>query len=272
MKALLVLVVAASVFAQSPAFEVASIKASPPGAGSRVSSGGGPGTKEPGTWRCESMTLKNIVAIAFNVRYDELVAPDWMNEPRFDITAKVPKGATREQVNPMLQNMLIERFGLKYHQERKEFQGYQLVIAKNGPKFKESAPEPTPETTTSEAAAPRAATPTLGSDGFPIVAPGVSSVITIGGRGRAQLLRASMQRLVINLSRWLSAPVTDNTGLTGQYDLSLYWVGSDPTGPGPEGPSLLDAVQSQLGLKLEREKVLMPIVVVDHSERIPTEN
>ena len=116
MKTLLLLVAAASGYSQSPAFEVVSIKPSPPGAGSTVSSGGGPGTRDPGTWRCESMTLRNIVYIAFNLLSEQqLVGQDWMNEPRFDIAAKVPSGTTREQLYSMLQNMLIERFGLKFH-------------------------------------------------------------------------------------------------------------------------------------------------------------
>jgi uncharacterized protein (TIGR03435 family) len=220
-KTLIVAAAMASAYAQSPAFEVASIKPSPPDAGSTVSSGGGPGTRDPGTWRCESMTLRNIVFIAFNVRSNQLVAPGWMNEPRFDITAKVPKGATREQVYRMLQNLLIERFGLKFHQEQKEVQGYQLVVAKNGPKFRESAPEPPKDASNPEAPAPRPAAPTLGSDGFPTVVPGVSSLTIIADHARGQWVRAPIQRLAANVERQLGAPVIDATGLKGQYDLSL---------------------------------------------------
>ncbi|HUP04817.1 MAG TPA: TIGR03435 family protein, partial [Bryobacteraceae bacterium] len=124
--------------AQSPVFEVVSIKPSPPGAGSTVSSGGGPGTRDPGLWTCRGPNLANIILWAFQLNSSEyLTAPDWMLDARFDIDARVPAGATREQFSQMLQNMLIERFGLKFHRREKEVQGYELVVARNGPKFKE---------------------------------------------------------------------------------------------------------------------------------------
>jgi uncharacterized protein (TIGR03435 family) len=172
----------------------------------------------------------------------------------------------------MLQNMLIERFGLKFHQEQKEVQGYQLVVGKNGPKFKESAPELPKDSSVPNASAPSNATPTLGSDGFPALVPGVSGVRIIAGRGRAQLLLASIPRLVTNLARWLGAPVIDGTSLGGQYDLSLYWVSSEPMRPDLDGPSLFEAVQNQLGLKLESKRVIVPMIFIDHCERRPTEN
>ena len=80
--------------------------------------------------------------IAFDLRSQQLVAPDWMNDQRFDITAKIAEGATREQFHQMLQNTLVERFDLKFHRDQKEVQGYELVVAKSGPKLHESNPEP----------------------------------------------------------------------------------------------------------------------------------
>src|SRR5215510_14863912 len=141
MKSILLLAALAVAHAQSPAFDVVSIKLSPPAAGSTVGSRGGPGTRTPGGWTCQNMSLYNIVWIAFNLRSQQLVAPDWMNEPRFDITAKIPEGDTREEFYLMFQKTLAERFGLKVHHDRKEVQGYELTVAKNGPKFKESGAE-----------------------------------------------------------------------------------------------------------------------------------
>jgi uncharacterized protein (TIGR03435 family) len=69
------------------------------------------------------MSLCNVVWIAFNLRSQQLVAPDWMNEPCFNITAKIPEGTTREQYYLMFQNMLTERFGVKVHHDRKEVPG-----------------------------------------------------------------------------------------------------------------------------------------------------
>jgi uncharacterized protein (TIGR03435 family) len=88
------------------------------------------------------MSLHNIVGIAFNFNSQQLVAPESMKEPRFDITPKVLEGVTREQFFQMLQNMLVERFGLKFHCDQQQVQGYELLLAKNSPKFKEAAPEP----------------------------------------------------------------------------------------------------------------------------------
>jgi uncharacterized protein (TIGR03435 family) len=136
------------------------------------------------------MSLYNIVWIAFNLRSQQLVAPDWMNEPRFDITAKIPEGATREQFYLMFQNTLAERFGLKVHHDQKEVQGYELTVTKNGPKFKESGPEPP-----KDAVPPVPQPPSLGPDGFPLAIPGISGVSITRNRARGQWLRAKMERL-----------------------------------------------------------------------------
>ncbi len=221
------------------------------------------------------MTLRNIVFISFNVRSDQVAAPDWMNERRFDITAKVPDGATREQLYPMLQNMLIERFGLKFHTEEKEVRGYLLVVAKNGPKFKEAAPEPPKDPSIPAAPAPSPAELTLAPDGFPAVTPGVNGVWRMAGHSRGQWVRAPVQRLVLDLNRYVDGPVTDGTGLNGRYDLGLYWVSSDLMGHGDnaaEGPSIFEALQSQLGLRLEARRTTIPIIVIDHAERAPTDD
>ena len=106
MKSILMLAGLAVTHAQAPAFDVVSIKLSPPDAGSTVSSRGGPGTRTPGVWTCQNMSLHNIVWIAFNLRSQQLVAPEWMNEPRFNITAKIPEGAPREHYYLMFQSML----------------------------------------------------------------------------------------------------------------------------------------------------------------------
>ena len=265
MKSILLLAVLAVAHAQAPAFDVVSIKLSPPGSSSS-GSGGGPGTRRPGVWTCQNLALHNIVWIAFHLRSQQLVAPDWMNEPRFDITVKIPEGATREQFYLMFQNMLAERFGLKVHHDRKEVQGYELTVAKNGPKFKESGPEPP-----KDAAPPVPQPPSLGPDGFPIAIPGISGVSITRNRARGQWLRAKIERLVRDLDSAVGKPVVDATGLKEIYDISLYWV-PDPMLPDSGGPTIFGALEEQLGLKLTSKKIMIPVVVVDHAERAPTEN
>jgi uncharacterized protein (TIGR03435 family) len=265
MKSLLVLTGLVA-HAQPPTFDVVSIKLSSPDAGSSVSSGGGPGTRRPGVWTCQNMSLHNIVWIAFNLRSQQLVAPDWMNEPRFDITAKIPEGANREQFYLMFQNMLAGRFGLKVHHDRKEVQGYELTVAKSGPKFKESGAE-----SPRDAVPPVSQPPSLGSDGFPTVTPGITGINITRNRARGQWLRVSVERFLRDIDSQVGQPVVDATDLKATYDLALYWV-PDVTRPDAGRPSVFSALQEQLGLKLVSKKVMLPVVVVDHCEKVPTEN
>ena len=81
---------------------------------------------------------------------------------------------------------------------------------------------------------------------------------------------ATMPQLIQELSVQSGQPVNDATGLDGKYEISLFWVPGDyPENP---GPTLIQALQEQLGLKLESKKAMVDIVVVDHMEKTPTEN
>lgn len=281
MKWLFVITALAAAQAQSPTFEVASIKPAPPpvpGQLMRMYAGGGPGTKDPGHWNAENMNLWSLVMNAFELRPHQMVGPDWMKTGGYNITAKVPEGATKEQVRQMLQNLLTERFGLKFHREQREMQGFELVVAKNGPKFKESAPDaaaPPP---------PGLSRPSIGADGFPTLPPGVSGTAIMNGRARSQWRGVSMENFANNLAGQTGKPVTDATGLTGKYDLSLYWAPDNmrmpPPPPGVEaapgadapGPTIYTAIQEQLGLKLESKKVTVSVLIIDEARKTPTEN
>ena len=209
-------------------------------------------------WTCQNMSLHSIVWIAFNLRSQQLVAPEWMQEPRLDITMKIPDGVTREQFYQMFQNMLVERFGLKFHRDRKEVQGYELLLAKNGPKFKESAPEtPKEDAIPAPPLTPAQLRPTQGADGYPVPPPGVAGTAIMNNRASGQWFRAPVQKLVTELDSQLGKPVVDATGLSGKYDLAMRWV-PDSTRPDGDGPSLFTALQDQLGLKLESKKVTIP--------------
>jgi uncharacterized protein (TIGR03435 family) len=159
----------------------------------------------------------------------------------------------------MLQALLAERFGLAVHHEQREMQVAALVIAKNGPKLKESAPDPSaPANDGLQPPAPRAGPP-----------PGYH------GPFNMSLPRESMDRFAGLLSGLFDQPVTNNTGLTGLYDITLHaLVGSNPPGADAANapPTLIDAVQDQLGLRLVPKKSLLDVMVVDHVEKVPTEN
>jgi len=91
---------------------------------------GGPGTPDPAqiTWRYA--TLSNLLIAAYNVKAYQISGPEWLATQRYDVMAKVPAGATKEQVSMMWQNLLIERFGVALHRESREFHVEELVIAK----------------------------------------------------------------------------------------------------------------------------------------------
>src|SRR6185369_276003 len=124
--------------------EVASIKPSsvPMGGPMRVGSRGGPGTPDPGRYTTENMSLSNLISTAYDLKRYQYSGPSWLDGERFDIVAKVPEGATKEQFRVMLQNLLAERFKVAVHREKKEMQVYELLVAKGGLKIKESVEEP----------------------------------------------------------------------------------------------------------------------------------
>jgi uncharacterized protein (TIGR03435 family) len=203
--------------------------------------------------------------------------------PKFDVAAKIPAGATKEQVQTMLQNLLAERFKLAYHYEQKEMQMYDLVVGKCGLKMKESPPEPPPA---ADGAPPAPPAPvgklTMGPDGFPVLPArrGMMSMMTTGNGGRRiTVTDASMEQIASTLSGQLGQPVTDATGLKGKYDVTLTFSMDTPAMPAPQegapesdAPPIRTAVQEQLGLKLDAKKGAVDVFVIDHAEKMPTEN
>ena len=87
------------------------------------------------------LSLADLIQAAYKVKQHQLVAPEWIKNERFDILAKMPEGANKDQVPEMLQSLLADRFGLKFHKEQREQQVMALVVGKGGPKLKESAKE-----------------------------------------------------------------------------------------------------------------------------------
>src|ERR1039457_7369094 len=126
--------------AETPTFEVASVKpAEPQPMGQmRIMMSGGPGTPDPGQLTYSNASLKDILINAYGVKGYQISGPKWLDSERFDIVAKIPMGATKEQFRLMLQNLLAERFKLTLHHETKELPMYALVVGKGGHKLKES--------------------------------------------------------------------------------------------------------------------------------------
>lgn len=254
-------------------FEVASVKPAAPitSAVMTVRAEGGPGTKEPEKYTVENLDFAALVMYAYDIRRDQITGPDWIRSERYNIAARVPAGATRAQFRVMLQNLLAERFALKVHWGSKEMPIYQLVLAKGGPKL-------------GVAKVPQ---------GYPTLPPGDEPVmmtssfkggLTAALRGH----RETAEEIANQLSHQLGRTVRDTTGLTGKYDYTLYWMlssssraasavppdpnGSAPLAEEPSGPTLREAIEQQLGLKLEPARGPVETLVIDHVESKPVEN
>jgi uncharacterized protein (TIGR03435 family) len=251
--------------ASVPAFEAASLKLSGPQ--SKRGSEGGPGTKDPGRFTYGAAGLDDLIVIAYHVDYFQISSKVPLDKRTFDLAATIPPGATRAQFRVMLQSLLAERFHLKAHVEKREFNGYALMVAKTGARLKEGAAAPPPHV-----------------DGFPDLPanrPGLSSQHTMSGD--YLLVRARVrQEPMAQFADWLhiadDQPVVDATGLTGKYDFIFeYTAEFKNTTPGtasepPVAPDLFTALRQQLGLQLVRQKVPLQVVVVESADKLPVDN
>ena len=266
-------------------FEVASIKPSPPAAGRGevtviVGCYGGPGNNDPSLFVCQNASLSTIVTVAYGIAYWLFSAPDWMSSTRFDLRATVPEGATKDGLQVMLQNLLADRFKLSVHHESREIQRYELKVAKGGPKFKEAAPS---EAKAPDSAPASAFPPKFDTNGCPVVDPRGGGMF-MPTKARWYWPDTTMERLVSMLSAQVRGPVADLTGLNVKYTIDLCWNPDNSvraSAPGtdsaslpsePSGPTLMQALQDQLGLRLESKKGPVDFLVVDHAEKSPTEN
>jgi uncharacterized protein (TIGR03435 family) len=290
----------------SPAFEVASVKPAAPITGNfiRVGMRGGPGSSDPGQITYTNVTVKNVLMNAYGVKGFQISGPGWLDSERYDIVAKLPRGATKAEFMAMLQNLLAERFKLTLHREKKDLPMYALVVGKNGPKLKESVDDPAPkEGGPADGPAATMGKLTMGRDGFPVLPAaaggrGAMAMTMMNGNARMTANGQTMAGLAEMLSGQLDLPVVDMTGLTGKYDYTLYFAPEGlagmrlpgglppPPPPGEAGggmpaanapdaqsnPNLFTALQEQLGLKLEQRKGPVDLLVIDHLEKAPIEN
>ena len=283
-------------------FEVASIRVNPPQVGFHFrsnSDGGAPDLTNPGTFRCSNCTLATLIRKAFGIQNYQFPGRSSLGAHTFDVTAKIPAEATQKDYPAMMQNLLKDRFGLSYHYTEKNMRGYHLVLAKNGSKLKEStgsARGPAGEDSNRQ---PRDGNREQYGFGQGHMHEGL---VSFNGSASYRGEHQTTADLAQILSDQLSLPVDDQTKLPGKYDISLRWAGDraqsganhaeggaghgDHGGGGPagstgsgvgrgeeSGPTLFEALQSQLGLKLaQSEQVAARIFVVDHADPLPTAN
>jgi len=228
-------------------------------------------------------TLQGLIQAAYGIQDFQISgAPDWVRSEQYDIEAKMDSAVAdairkldpeqrRTVRQQMLQALLADRFKLTIHRDTKELPVYALVVAKNGPKLQEAKSDAT----------------------YPNGIKGPDGVARAGmmrmGQGELTAQGVPLANLVGSLSRRLGRTVIDKTGLTGNYDFTLHWTPDESQGPmlkgadgGPQGannaaqpdssgPSIFTALQEQLGLKLESQKSLVEIIVIDQVEK-PSEN
>ena len=256
-----------------PAFEVATIKPAVPFDGRRVfnfGASGGPGTKDPGRYTCDHCSLADLICQAYGLKRYQLAGPDWLGSEYFDVVAKVPDGATRDQMKLMMRSLLLERFQMASHSEQRDAPTYELVVAKNGPRLTPHV-EPPAGTEPGPPPAAGSAKDTLDKDGYPVLPSGRSGAMILNGRNTTQRINESIQRLASIVSNAVGRPVTDATGLKGTYDFTLHYTVAGL----PESESVVTifaALQQQLGLKLEAKKGTTEVLVVDHIAKVPTGN
>lgn len=274
---------AVSVFAQTKLeFEVASVRSvGPPDAGVAV------GLRLDGSQaHIVSYPMRDLMAMAFRVRPAQISGPDWMTSERFDVSGKLPAGATADQIPDMLQNLLAERFGLKFHREPKDQPVYTLTLDKTPLKLQKSAVEP-------GAAVPAGVRSISGTGN----ADGVSVDLGNGSyysfkNNKFDIKKVNMDTLARLFERYLDRPLINMTGLDGVYDLSVTVTEEDyytlliraGINSGVAVPpqamqllergsisSLIDGLQ-QLGLKLEPRKAPLDMVVVDQISKTASDN
>jgi uncharacterized protein (TIGR03435 family) len=244
-------------------FEVASVK--PSGGPARATrdgvpmtswgTKGGPGTNDPTRWSCTYCDLAGRLPGAYGVKAYQLTYPSWMNSERYDMSAKVPAGTTKAQFAIMLRNLLEERFQFKLHRETKDIQGYDLVVAKGGPKLAQHVEvakgiDPSPKDDAGEPEAPGTRLQKMleerqgrgglqrDVDGYPMpLEPNCRSCMTTSN-GKATMLAngQALQELAQRLTLMLGKPVVDKTGLTGSYDFMLRFERGDTLGMGGQTP------------------------------------
>jgi len=213
--------------------------------------------------------LRSLICSAYDVNFFQLSGePAWVDSDLYDVNVKMDDSSMEalarlppDQVQPMRQKMLqavlAERFNLQVHRETKQLPIYALIVAKGGSKLKASAPVAVSPDEDKDTVARKQQGNTMmswESGGFLITAQGVR-----------------LEQFVFQLGAQLHSRVENKTGLDGRYDFTLRFAPEDLSNSNSSLPSIFDAVQEQLGLKLESTKGPMDVIVIDRIER-PTEN
>jgi uncharacterized protein (TIGR03435 family) len=236
---------------------------------------GGPGTQDPERIVYRNISLERLVMTAFNLQLpSQLSAPTWIEKEKYEISAKVPSGATKEQLSRMLQSLLEDRFLMKVHNETRALPIYELTVMKKGV-IEKSTLDP-PQRPLSLPPGPTHIL--LGR------ACARSTEPTYCGHARMFARQQSSTDIADMVREMMGHLTVDKTRLTGKYDFTLDFSPDSVTLPNIEPPGALPpvngdsypsfsvALQRQLGLKLDAKKGPVDVLVIDRIEKVPTGN
>jgi uncharacterized protein (TIGR03435 family) len=283
-KAFLAILLASSAFAQSPQFEVASIKPFDPSAPGQVLGGV---HVDGAQIRVAGLSLRDLLAMAYKIKATLITGPDWTATERFDISATLPAGSARAQLPEMMQALLAERFHVKVHNDKKEFPVYALLVG-NAMKMKESAPDSDADKDQPKGAG--GVVSTSAGNGINVNYGHGSSYTFANNRFDAHKL--TMAIFAGNLERFADRQIVDMTGLTAPYDFafdvipedyramllrSAVWAGVNLPPQAQKmlddsSPAALGDALQQIGLKLEARKAPLDVLVIDDALKTPTAN
>jgi len=250
-----VAVVAAPVFGQSaatPSFDIADVHA-----GSRNPSVGMTGgVLRDGRYELHDATMVDLVRTAYSVDAERVIGgPNWLELDRFTVIAKAPQSTPPATLKLMLQSLLADRFKLVVHQDTRSMTSYALTVIGGKPKMKE------------------AAGPGSGCQGQPQPPPEPGEIPTQLGVCRGVTMAAFADVLPRAAGAYITSPVVDETGLTGTWDFEIRFHGrAQLAQAGSEGISIFDALEKQLGLKLELKQRPTSALLVDSVNQTPTPN
>jgi len=214
------------------------------------------GVLRGGRYDLRRATMVDLIKIAYDVDPDTVLGgPSWLETDRFDIVAKVPPDTSPETLKLMLQALLADRFKLVLHKDTKPMPAFVLTLGKGKPKLKEA------DGSGNTGCQPQ----------FQKPEPGTIQYALVSCRNMSMQAFSRMLRLMAN--GYMTHPVVDWTELKGTWDFDIKWTGRGQFGQaGADGISIFDAVDKQLGLKLEAQKVPSPVLIVDSVNQKPTEN
>lgn len=222
--------------------------------------------------------------LGYQLRYVLPQLPEWVRTERYDIEARVGGNPSKDDMRVMMQSLLADRCGLKLHHETREIPVFAVVLDKPGKTGRQLEPhvDDPPCAASMEKPASynqfQATTP----HGYPLPCAGDQYVATTGiGAWREGARGVDMALVARSLQGFgrMGRPVVDRTGLSGKFDFALEWT-PQPEGPSVDadaeqfrqpGPTFMEAVRNQLGLKFKEDKAPIAIFMVDHIER-PSEN